>query len=98
VSVTAGDRVLIDIDSGGRTTWLWIQGIAVLLVIILALPASRRSGRPDTADDAIDPDVPVEDADALDPDAMVDPMPAFEQPDFEQVDMTASSGGDDERA
>jgi len=84
VSVTAGDRVLIDIDSSSRTTWLWIQGIAVLIVIILALPASRRSGRPDTADDAIDPDVPIADVDALDPDAMVDPMP--------------TAGGDDERA
>ena len=55
-SVSAGDRVVIDIDGSARSTWLWIQGIAVLLVVVLALPARRRAGH--LADDAGDADIP----------------------------------------
>lgn len=61
-TVSAGDRVVIDIDGSARTAWLWFQGIAVLLVIVLALPARRRAGR--LADDAEDADVDNADTEA----------------------------------
>jgi hypothetical protein len=66
-SVSAGDRVVVDIDGQVRSLWLWGQGIALLIVVILALPASRRAGAADTADDAFDADADVDadvDADA----------------------------------
>jgi GT2 family glycosyltransferase len=40
-SVTAGDRITVSIDSSERSRWMWVQGIIVLVVIVLALPGRR---------------------------------------------------------
>lgn len=51
----AQGALLVSIDDGPRTRWLWVQAIAWLVVAILALPA-RRSAGDDDADGDIDPD------------------------------------------
>ena len=37
----SGGRVTIDHSSWGRTLWLWLQGIAIFVVLVLALPGAR---------------------------------------------------------
>jgi hypothetical protein len=51
----AQGTLVVSIDDGPRTRWLWAQAIAWLVVAILALPA-RRSAGDDDADADIDPD------------------------------------------
>ena len=51
----AQGALVVSIDDGPRTRWLWVQAIAWLVVAILALPA-RRSAGDDDADGDIDPD------------------------------------------
>ena len=41
--------VTVSFDGSSRTTWLWVQAVAVLLVLLLALP-SRRAEEDDDAD------------------------------------------------
>jgi len=55
-----GGQLVVDIDDGPRTRWLWAQAIAWLVIGVLALPA-RRATSDDDADDGIDLDA---DADA----------------------------------
>ena len=59
-----GDLV-VAVDDGPRTRWLWAQVIAWVVVAILALPARRAAGD-DDADDDIDPDADSAAGDALD--------------------------------
>jgi hypothetical protein len=51
----AGGQLVVSIDDGPRTRWLWAQAIAWIVVAILALPA-RRSAGDDDADADVDPD------------------------------------------
>lgn len=51
----AGGRLTLGYDASARHRWLWVQGLALLVVIVLALPGARRSP------DALDP----EDTDVL---------------------------------
>ena len=48
-------RLVVSIDDGPRTRWLWAQALVWLVVAVLALPA-RRSAGDDDADADIDPD------------------------------------------
>lgn len=48
-------RLVVSIDDGPRTRWLWAQALAWLVVAVLALPA-RRSAGDDDADADVDPD------------------------------------------
>lgn len=57
----AQGSLLITIDDGPRTLWLWAQVLAWLVVAVLALPARRSSGD-DDADADVDPDAGPEDA------------------------------------
>jgi GT2 family glycosyltransferase len=52
----AAGQLVVSIDDGPRTRWLWAQAIVWLVVAILALPA-RRATSDDDADDGVDPDV-----------------------------------------
>ncbi len=56
----AQGQMVVTIDDGPRTRWLWAQALAWLVVAILALPA-RRTGSDDDADDGIDLDVSLDD-------------------------------------
>jgi GT2 family glycosyltransferase len=56
-------RLVIAIDDGPRTRWLWAQAIAWIVVAVLALPARRSAGDYD-ADDGDDADADVSDGDA----------------------------------
>ena len=52
VAVTAGAvPVTIGFDGSSRTTWLWLEGLVLFMVVLLALP-SRRSSDDDADDDA----------------------------------------------
>ncbi len=51
----AQGALVVSIDDGPRTRWLWAQAIAWLVVAVLALPA-RRSAGDDDADADVDPD------------------------------------------
>lgn len=51
----AQGRLVVSIDDGPRTRWLWAQVVAWLVVAVLALPA-RRSAGDDDADADVDPD------------------------------------------
>lgn len=55
ISPAAAGEVVVSIDDGPRTRWLWAQIIALVVVTILALPA-RRSAGDDDADADVDPD------------------------------------------
>ena len=57
----AQGQLVVAVDDGPRTRWLWAQAIAWVVVAILALPA-RRSAGDDDADDDIDPDADAADA------------------------------------
>ena len=63
----AQGQLVVVVDDGPRTRWLWAQAIAWVVVAILALPA-RRSAGDDDADDDIDPDADA--ADAIESDAI----------------------------
>jgi len=56
----AQGQLVVAVDDGPRTRWLWAQAIAWVVVAILALPA-RRAGSDDDADDGIDLDVSLDD-------------------------------------
>lgn len=54
-SVPAGDRITIAIDSSDRSRWMWLQGLVLLVVVVLALPG-RRGDTDLDADSEVDPD------------------------------------------
>ena len=83
----ASGQLVVAIDDGPRTRWLWVQVIAWLVVIVLALPARRATGD-DDADDGVDPDLPAADAPAADApaaDAPAADAPAADIPAVEEV-------------
>lgn len=51
----SGGQLVVSIDDGPRTRWLWAQVIAWIVIAVLALPA-RRSAGDDDADADVDPD------------------------------------------
>ena len=55
----AQGALVVSIDDGPRTRWLWAQAIAWLVVAVLALPA-RRSAGDDDADGDIDADADID--------------------------------------
>lgn len=60
ISPAAAGAIVVSIDDGPRTRWLWAQVIALVVIAILALPA-RRSAGDDDADADVDPDGEVDD-------------------------------------
>jgi hypothetical protein len=48
--VASGANVVIDVNGGPRSTWLWVQGVALLIVIVLSLPGRRRPVDEDDAE------------------------------------------------
>jgi GT2 family glycosyltransferase len=74
----AQGSLVITIDDGPRTLWLWAQAIAWLVIAVLALPA-RRSAGDDDADGDIDPDAgPDDEHDDVTGDEEVPPDPRAE--------------------
>jgi hypothetical protein len=59
-SVASGDRITIAIDSSDRSRWMWLQGVVLLVVVVLALPGRRGDTNLD-ADSEVDPDTASED-------------------------------------
>jgi hypothetical protein len=55
IASASGGQLIVSIDDGPRTRWLWAQMIAWIVIAVLALPA-RRSAGDDDADADIDPD------------------------------------------
>jgi GT2 family glycosyltransferase len=86
---SGAQTVTVRFDSTARDRWLWVQGIALLALVVMALPERRREDPdPDLDDDALDepavrglvdvPPVP-DDADPSDDADMTDdadPLPA----------------------
>ena len=42
--------VLVSFDGSSRSAWLWVQGVALALTVVLALPARRRDLDDDSED------------------------------------------------
>lgn len=63
--VATAAPVVLDYDGSSRATWLWLQGIAVFLVVLLALPSRR------TVDEDADADSDLVGDDSLPPTEVV---------------------------
>ena len=57
-TAAVGDSVQVEFDGSARVRWLWIQVIALIVVVVLALPGRRRS-LDDVADGGLDEDAEV---------------------------------------
>ncbi len=64
-------RVEVRFDGTARATWLWVQLIALLVLLVMALPERRRD---DPDPDLDDERVPMEDHDLVDDLEPVEPM------------------------
>ena len=52
----ASGALFVEVDGSERTRWLWFQLLALIVVVVLALPGRRHQRDDDVADDEIDED------------------------------------------